>query len=94
MVISTYGMLGFSGARSARAQETMDFIKTHEWGLVVLDEVQVAPARMFRTIITDTHSRCKLGLTATLVREDGKIKELNYLLGPKLYEANWYVVWA
>lgn len=34
-------------------------------------------------------SHCKLGLTATLVREDSLIKDLNFLIGPKLYEANW-----
>jgi DNA excision repair protein ERCC-3 len=36
-----------------------------------------------------THSRCKLGLTATLVREDNLIEDLFFLIGPKLYEANW-----
>ncbi len=36
-----------------------------------------------------THSRCKLGLTATLVREDELIDDLFFLIGPKLYEANW-----
>lgn len=35
------------------------------------------------------NSHCKLGLTATLVREDDKIQDLNFLIGPKLYEANW-----
>lgn len=34
-------------------------------------------------------SHCKLGLTATLVREDDRISDLNFLIGPKLYEANW-----
>lgn len=35
------------------------------------------------------NAHCKLGLTATLVREDEKIKDLHFLVGPKLYEANW-----
>ena len=35
------------------------------------------------------HIACKLGLTATLVREDDRIQDLNFLIGPKLYEANW-----
>lgn len=34
-------------------------------------------------------AHCKLGLTATLVREDDRISDLNFLIGPKLYEANW-----
>jgi DNA excision repair protein ERCC-3 len=57
--------------------------------LLILDEVQVVPAEMFRKVISLIKSHCKLGLTATLVREDDKIRELNFLVGPKLYEANW-----
>ena len=67
----------------------MDFITKQEWGLVILDEVHVAPAKMFRRCVSTTHSRCKLGLTATLVREDELIDDLFFLIGPKLYEANW-----
>jgi len=48
----------------------------------------VAPAEIFKTI-TNVKAHCMLGLTATLVREDDKIDDLNYLIGPKLYEANW-----
>ena len=44
---------------------------------------------MFRRVLTIVQSHCKLGLTATLVREDDKITDLNFLIGPKLYEANW-----
>ena len=60
-----------------------------EWGLIILDEVQVLPADMFRKVFETVKSHCKLGLTATLVREDNKIKDINFLIGPKLYEANW-----
>jgi len=44
---------------------------------------------MFRRVLTLVQSHCKLGLTATLLREDDKIADLNFLIGPKLYEANW-----
>ena len=44
---------------------------------------------MFRRVLTMVQAHCKLGLTATLVREDDKITDLNFLIGPKLYEANW-----
>lgn len=44
---------------------------------------------MFRRVLTIVQSHCKLGLTATLLREDDKIADLNFLIGPKLYEANW-----
>lgn len=44
---------------------------------------------MFRRVLSSVQAHCKLGLTATLVREDDKITDLNFLIGPKLYEANW-----
>ena len=47
-----------------------------------------AVARTFRRAL-ELKAHCRLGLTATLVREDGRDLELNYRLGPKLYEANW-----
>eukprot|EP00913_Durusdinium_trenchii_P029542 g27693.t1 len=47
------------------------------------------PARTFRTVATTIKSHCCLGLTATLVREDDLIQDLHWLIGPKLYEANW-----
>lgn len=53
---------------------------------------QVLPlsvAKMFRRVLTIVQAHCKLGLTATLVREDDKIVDLNFLIGPKLFEANW-----
>lgn len=89
VIITTYPMLAHSQKRSAAAEEMMRVIKTQEWGLILLDEVHVAPADKFKICVEQTHSRCKLGLTATLVREDEKINDLFFLLGPKLYEANW-----
>jgi len=47
------------------------------------------PAKMFRRVLSSVQAHTKLGLTATLVREDDKICDLNFLIGPKLYEANW-----
>jgi DNA excision repair protein ERCC-3 len=64
-------------------------ISKQEWGLMLLDEVQQLPADTFRQVLTLIPSHCKLGLTATLVREDEKIDDLKFLIGPKLYEANW-----
>ena len=59
------------------------------FGVVSFAEVQTIPAKMFRRVLTIVNAHCKLGLTATLVREDDKIADLNFLIGPKLYEANW-----
>jgi len=89
VVVTTYSMFGKDGKRSAKAQPILDTLQKKEWGLVILDEVHVAPANSFRKCVGRTQSRCKLGLTATLVREDNKISDLYYLVGPKLYEANW-----
>ena len=82
-------MITMSRKRSEEAQAIMDRIQGTEWGLMILDEVHVVPAKMFRRVLTVARSRATLGLTATLVREDGLIEDLNHLIGPKLYEANW-----
>lgn len=89
VVISTYTMVSYTGKRSFETQRIMDFLTRTEWGLVVFDEVHVVPANMFRRVVSIIISHCKLGLTATLVREDEKIEDLNFLIGPKLYEADW-----
>jgi len=89
VVVSTYNMISFAGRRSKEAMEVMADVETREWGLLLMDEVHVVPANTFLTCTVKTKSRCKLGLTATLVREDDKIGDLNFLIGPKLYEANW-----
>ncbi len=64
-------------------------IKSRDWGLLLLDEVHVCPAKIFRRTLEMVRAHTTLGLTATLVREDDLIKDLSFLLGPKLYEANW-----
>ncbi|CAH8863339.1 unnamed protein product [Trichobilharzia szidati] len=87
--ISTYSMIAHSAKRSYEADRMMTWIKGQEWGLMILDEVHTIPAKMFRRVLTLVQAHCKLGLTATLVREDDKITDLNFLIGPKLYEANW-----
>lgn len=89
ILIASYTMMAFGGKRNPEVEKIMQKIKNTEWGLMILDEVQVLPAQMFRKIINLLKAHCKLGLTATLVREDEKIKDLNFLIGPKHYEANW-----
>lgn len=89
VLITTFNMIGYNGRRSADTDRALEFIRRRVWGLVLLDEVHVAPAQFFRKCVSHTHSRCKLGLTATLVREDDLVKDLFHLVGPKLYEANW-----
>ncbi|KAJ3279262.1 hypothetical protein HDU79_000745 [Rhizoclosmatium sp. JEL0117] len=89
ILVTTYTMISHSGTRAWDTARMIDFISSREWGLLILDEVHVAPANAFRTVLTTVAAHCKLGLTATLVREDDKIADLNFLIGPKLYEADW-----
>lgn len=89
VMITTYSMITHAQKRSWEAEQVMRWVKEQEWGLMLLDEVHTIPARMFRRVLTIVQAHCKLGLTATLVREDDKIADLNFLIGPKLYEANW-----
>ncbi|XP_065905045.1 general transcription and DNA repair factor IIH helicase/translocase subunit XPB-like [Dysidea avara] len=89
IIISTYSMVSYTQERSYESQKVMDYLKGREWGMMILDEVQTIPADKFRRVLSAVSAHCKLGLTATLVREDDKIQDLNFLIGPKLYEANW-----
>ncbi|CAN6480999.1 unnamed protein product [Victoria cruziana] len=89
VVVTTYNMVAFGGKRSEESEKIIEEIRNREWGLLLMDEVHVVPAHMFRKVISITKSHCKLGLTATLLREDERITDLNFLIGPKLYEANW-----
>lgn len=89
IIVSTYSMVTNSRNRSHDSQKMMDFLQSREWGLLILDEVHVVPASIFRRVVTSIATHSKLGLTATLLREDDKITDLNFLIGPKLYEANW-----
>jgi len=89
VLITTYTMISYGGRRSAQSAEVMKAIQNREWGLMLMDEVHVVPAKMFRRVVGSVKAHCRLGLTATLVREDDLISDLNFLIGPKLYEANW-----
>lgn len=89
IIISTYSMISNARKRSYDAEKVMQFIRSREWGLLIADEVHVVPANIFKKVTYEIASHAKLGLTATLLREDDKIDDLNFLIGPKLYEANW-----
>jgi DNA excision repair protein ERCC-3 len=79
--VTTYTMVAYSGRRSEESERIMAEIMSREWGLLVMDEVHVVPAQMFRRVIGIVKAHCKLGLTATLVREDQLITDLNFLIG-------------
>ena len=66
----------------------LDLFDTRDWGLIIYDEVHLLPAPIFR-FTADIQSRRRLGLTATLVREDGREGDVFSLIGPKRYDAPW-----
>lgn len=66
----------------------MELFDARDWGLIIYDEVHLLPAPVFR-FTADIQARRRLGLTATLVREDGMEGEVFSLIGPKRYDAPW-----
>ncbi|MBO9570368.1 MAG: DEAD/DEAH box helicase [Cellulomonas iranensis] len=66
----------------------LELLDARDWGLVVYDEVHLLPAPIFR-MTADLQARRRLGLTATLVREDGREDEVFSLIGPKRFDAPW-----
>ncbi|MDQ6928166.1 MAG: DEAD/DEAH box helicase [Actinomycetota bacterium] len=66
----------------------LEVLSAEDWGLIVYDEVHLLPAPVFR-MAADIQSRRRLGLTATLVREDGREGDVFSLIGPKRYDAPW-----
>ncbi|MET8039475.1 DNA repair helicase XPB [Micromonospora sp. NPDC005215] len=85
VTIATYQVLT---ARRGGAFTHLDLFGARDWGLVVYDEVHLLPAPIFR-FTADLQARRRLGLTATLVREDGREGDVFSLIGPKRYDAPW-----
>lgn len=66
----------------------LELLAHEDWGLVIYDEVHLLPAPVFR-MTAEIQSKRRLGLTATLVREDGRADDVFSLIGPKRYDAPW-----
>lgn len=66
----------------------LQLLNAKDWGLIVYDEVHLLPAPIFK-MTADLQARRRLGLTATLVREDGKEGDVFSLIGPKRFDAPW-----
>lgn len=87
VTIATYQVM--SHRASATEELThLDVFSDHDWGLIIYDEVHLLPAPVFR-FTADIQARRRLGLTATLVREDGREDEVFTLIGPRVYELPW-----
>ncbi len=87
VTVCTYSMLIY---RDSTDDEFHNFEKilAHDWGLVIYDEVHMLPAPVFR-LSASLQAVFRLGLTATLIREDGREKEVFSLVGPKRYDVPW-----
>jgi len=85
VTIATYQVMTTRRKGEYRHLELFD---SRDWGLIVYDEVHLLPAPIFR-LTADLQSRRRLGLTATLIREDGRDGDVFSLIGPKRYDAPW-----
>jgi DNA excision repair protein ERCC-3 len=85
VTVATYQVLVTRrGGRHAH----LDLLGREDWGLIVYDEVHLLPAPVFR-MTAEIQARRRLGLTATLVREDGREADVFSLIGPKRYDVPW-----
>ena len=87
VTLATYQILTY---RPAKREEFPHFklFDQRDWGLVIYDEVHLLPAPVFR-VTAQIQARRRLGLTATLVREDGREEDVFSLIGPKKYDVPW-----
>jgi DNA excision repair protein ERCC-3 len=85
VTIATYQVLT---TRRKGAYAHLELLDARDWGLIVYDEVHLLPAPVFR-MTANLQARRRLGLTATLIREDGREGDVFSLIGPKRYDAPW-----
>lgn len=85
VTIATYQILT---ARRKGEYAHLSLLNALDWGLIVYDEVHLLPAPVFK-LTADLQARRRLGLTATLVREDGRESDVFSLIGPKRFDAPW-----
>ena len=85
VTIATYQVLI---SKSKGEYRHLNVFDAQDWGLIIYDEVHLLPAPVFRAT-ADIQSRRRLGLTATLLREDGRERDVFSLIGPKRYDAPW-----
>ncbi len=85
VTIATYQVMA---VRRKGVYAHLELLDARDWGLVVYDEVHLLPAPIFR-MTADLQARRRLGLTATLVREDGREGDVFSLIGPKRFDAPW-----
>ncbi|MGQ3477654.1 DNA repair helicase XPB [Paenibacillus sp. TY11] len=87
ITVATYQILTHRRTRDGEF-EHMKLLSERKWGLIIYDEVHLLPAPVFRAT-ADIQATRRLGLTATLVREDGCERDVFSLIGPKRYDMPW-----
>ena len=87
ITIATYQILTWRPDKNADFPH-FGILRREQWGLVVCDEVHLLPAPVFR-VVAELQAVRRLGLTATLVREDGREEDVFCLIGPKRYDVPW-----
>src|SRR4051794_22582903 len=90
VTLATYQIVTYRPKKDGDFPHFMLF-NEQDWGLIVYDEVHLLPAPVFR-ITAEIQARRRLGLTATLVREDGREEDVFSLIGPKKYDVPWRVL--
>ena len=85
VTIATYQVMT---TRRKGVYSHLELLDARDWGLIVYDEVHLLPAPIFR-MTADLQARRRIGLTATLIREDGREGDVFSLIGPKRYDAPW-----
>ena len=88
ITVATYSMMAKRGGSGPTGYVHFDRLSEEPWGLVIYDEVHLVPAPIFQ-LSAQLQARRRLGLTATLVREDGRETDVFALIGPKRYEVAW-----
>ncbi|MBI4494007.1 MAG: DEAD/DEAH box helicase [Chloroflexi bacterium] len=88
ITLATYQIMTTRGRGQREEFPHLDLFMRQDWGLIVYDEVHLLPAPVFR-VTAEIQSRRRLGLTATLLREDGREDDVFSLIGPKKYDAPW-----
>jgi DNA excision repair protein ERCC-3 len=90
VTVATYQIITYR-KRQSEDFPHFEIFQKNNWGLIIYDEVHLLPAPVFR-ISADMQATRRLGLTATLIREDGRQKDVFSLIGPKKFEVPWKVL--
>ncbi|WP_183192972.1 DNA repair helicase XPB [Brevibacillus nitrificans] len=90
ITVATYQILTFRPSAEDEFPH-MKLFSERDWGLIIYDEVHLLPAPVFR-VTSGIQATRRLGLTATLVREDGREEDVFTLIGPKKYEVPWKIM--